>query len=129
MNTPCPCSPEKSYAECCQLIHQDIKKAKTAEQLMRSRYSAFVLADGDFLMKSHHLSTRKIKDKTEIVKWAKSVKWLKLEIIQIIDGKENDAEGSVQFKAIFKEGFHVRSINENSRFLKEEGVWYYVGIV
>ena len=52
---------------------------------MRSRYSAFVLANGDYLMATHHKSTRPIKEKKAIVKWAKSVQWLKLEILESLE--------------------------------------------
>ena len=59
---------------------------ETAQQLMRSRYSAFVLANGDYLMETHHSSTRPIKEKKAIVKWAKSVQWIKLEIVETTKG-------------------------------------------
>ena len=124
----CPCGIQKTYPQCCGLIHTDIKNAKTAEQLMRSRYTAFTLANGDYLMESHHPSKRKIKEKHEIVQWAQSVTWLRLEVLHATKGSEHDTEGTVEFKAFFKEGATVRSIEENSRFVKEEGTWFYYGV-
>lgn len=65
----CYCGNPEPYATCCGAIHNNHSKAITAEQLMRSRYSAFVLANGDYLMDSHHPSTRPIKEKKDIVSW------------------------------------------------------------
>ncbi len=123
----CPCGRPKTYAECCEKIHSDILKAITAEDLMRSRYSAFVLANGDYLMQSHHSSTRPISEKKEIIRWAKSVKWVRLEVLNSTKGTSNDNVGIVEFKAYFKEGFVTTYIHENSYFTKENGNWVYVG--
>ncbi len=123
----CPCGRPKTYTDCCGQIHQNQAKAITAEDLMRSRYTAFVLANGDYLMHSHHSSTRPISEKNEIVRWAKSVKWIKLEVLNTTQGSSNDNEGTVEFKAYFKEGFVTTYIHENSYFTKENGNWVYVG--
>ena len=45
----CPCNSQKNYAECCELLHKNITKATTAEQLMRSRYSAYAKHEIDFI--------------------------------------------------------------------------------
>ena len=56
-NVDCPCGRNKSYQDCCGLIHKSLKEAETAEDLMRSRYTAFVKGNGQYLQKSHaHLS-------------------------------------------------------------------------
>ncbi|WP_434035821.1 YchJ family protein [Formosa sp. 4Alg 33] len=122
----CPCCSEKLYKDCCEIGHKHIKKVKTAEDLMRSRYAAFVLANGDYLMASHHESTRPSKEKKSIVKWAKSVDWIKLDIIKTSKGLETDTEGTVEFKAIFQDDGELQMIHENSRFVKEDGCWFYI---
>ena len=99
----CPCGNSKKYKECCQIAHQSHQSVTTAEQLMRSRYSAFVLANGDYLMESHHQETRPLKEKENIVTWAKSVEWMGLKISAKTKGLENDTEGTVTFKAYFEE--------------------------
>ena len=63
----CYCGSLKSYNNCCEIAHKNLAEVETAEQLMRSRYSAFVLADGDYLMQSHHSSTRPIKEKKRLL--------------------------------------------------------------
>ena len=117
----CPCNPAKKYSECCQKAHQNIKTVTTAEQLMRSRYSAFVLANVNYLQKSHHSTTRPNKqEKRDIEKWTKSVNWLQLEIL-------NTTEDTVEFKASFKENGSIQVIHENSKFCKENNHWVYLG--
>lgn len=125
----CPCGSELDYENCCGIFHKDIRKVETAEQLMRSRYTAFVKANGDYLMESHHSSTRPSHQKYDIVRWAMSVKWLKLEIEKVIDGKPDDETGEVIFNAYYMERFQNRRLHEHSKFIRENGHWVYLGIV
>lgn len=124
----CYCGNLKPYANCCEKVHKNIGAAKTAQQLMRSRYSAFVLANGNYLMQSHHTSTQPLKEKKAIVKWAKSVQWIKLEVIETTKGTENDTDGTVTFKAYFYDHGKIDVIHEKSAFLKENNIWKYVGL-
>jgi SEC-C motif-containing protein len=125
----CACGLNYSYENCCRKAHKSLSSIITAEQLMRSRYVAFTKADGDYLMKSHHSSTRPLSEKKSIVKWAKSVKWLKLEILNKSLGQKNDNEGTVEFKAYYKDLRGVQFIHENSKFIREKGTWTYLGVV
>ena len=115
----CPCDSSKLYSDCCKKAHQDIASVTTAEQLMRSRYSAFVIANIDYLQKSHHTTTRPSKfEKKEILAWTKSVEWVKLDVLQ-------STENTVTFKAFFYENGSLNCIHENSLFEKENGYWVY----
>ncbi|MEE3999218.1 YchJ family metal-binding protein [Tenacibaculum sp. FZY0031] len=117
----CPCNPAILYSECCAKAHQNIYSVTSAEALMRSRYSAFVLANIDYLQKSHHSSTRPAKrEKKEILTWTKSVNWLKLEVLQ-------STETTVEFNAFFMENGSIDVIHENSVFCKENDHWVYWG--
>jgi SEC-C motif-containing protein len=78
----CPCGINKNYINCCEIAHNDLSAVQTAAQLMRSRYTAFTMANGDYLMKSHHSTTRPENEKKDIEKWAKSVNWIRLDIFQ-----------------------------------------------
>ena len=124
----CPCGTGKDYNDCCGVFHQDISKVETAEQLMRSRYTAFVKANGDYLMESHHSSTRPVHQKYDLVKWAMSVKWLRLEVLETVDGGRSDETGEVVFNAYYMERFRNRCLNEHSKFVKENGHWVYLGV-
>ncbi|TYB78824.1 YchJ family protein [Bizionia myxarmorum] len=123
----CYCGNSKTYSDCCEVFHLNQGKTETAAQLMRSRYCAFVLANGDYLMQTHHSSTRPISEKEAIVKWAKSVIWIKLEVLKTTKGLKNDQEGTVCFNAYFSENGKADVIYENSAFIKENETWYYLG--
>ena len=122
----CPCSSGNSYNDCCQPFLENKQNAPTALQLMRSRYTAFTQANINYLMKTHHISTRPIKEKSDIENWAKSVKWMGLTIINSDKGQTNDNEGMVEFKALFMENGQLQAIHEKSLFRKEKGIWHYV---
>ena len=123
----CPCNPGKLYKFCCKIAHNDILKVQTAEQLMRSRYSAFVLAKMNYLQKSHHSTTRPSKkENKKIARWTKNVEWVKLEILTTKKGNVNDSTGEVAFKAYFLENGQLNTIEETSRFDKEDGYWVYL---
>ncbi len=121
----CYCNSNKAYNECCEPIILGKQCAETAEQLMRSRYSAYVLADISYLMNSHHPDTRPTKERKSIEQWTKSVSWIRLEIISKKDGQPTDKEGYVEFKALFMENGNMECIFENSYFVKEKNQWYY----
>lgn len=126
MENLCPCGSSKNFDTCCAVIHHDIKKAFTAEDLMRSRYAAFVKGNGIYLNKSHHSSTRPSKKEAkEIENWAVSVHWIKLEVLNFTKGLKEDATGTVEFKAYFYENEEVQIIHENSYFEKENECWMY----
>lgn len=124
----CYCGSDKEYADCCEIAHNDISAVKTAEQLMRSRYTAFVMGNGNYLMRSHHSSTRPSKDKNNIVNWAKSVNWIRLEVMERSKGGAKDSEGTVTFNAYFFENGKVEVIHEKSAFVKEKEHWMYLGL-
>jgi len=125
----CACGSSEKYIKCCQVYHQNIEKVETAQQLMRSRYTAFTKAMGNYLMNSHHSTRRPLSEKNAIVNWAKSVKWDGLEILNVTKCQKDDTEGTVEFKAYFFENDKLQFIHENSQFVKENGTWMYLGFV
>ena len=87
---------------------------------MRSRYSAYAVANADYILNTTHPSSRKYHSKNEILSWAKSNKWVKLEIISYTDIQ-------VIFKAYYKDPSGKIIIHfENSRFEIFDKKWYYV---
>ena len=117
----CPCGRNVTYNNCCKKAHKDISSVKTAENLMRSRYSAFVLGNVDYLMLSWSSKTRdtSAKAKKELKNWTKSVTWIKLEVLNSDNGLDNHTTGTVAFKAFFYENGKLECIQENSFFEKE----------
>lgn len=115
----CPCGSGKPYAQCCGPWHAGTA-APTAEKLMRSRYAAFVLADVDYLLLTWHPSTRP----AELVLDPK-LHWLGLDVRRSAGGSE-DSTGEVEFVVRCKLNGKAGRLHEVSRFVREDGRWYYV---
>ncbi|GHE34238.1 YchJ family protein [Sphingobacterium griseoflavum] len=120
MMQTCHCGTSLSYPDCCGKIHENLALAGTAEELMRARYTAFSLQLIDFLYDSFHPSTRRFQQKKDIEQWAKSNKWMQLEIL-------NSTLSTVEFRAHYLDPqFQVAVHHEKSNFRKLHGLWYYV---
>lgn len=120
MKNNCHCGSGKSFADCCEPFLNGSKNAPTAEKLMRSRYSAYVTQEADYLVATTHISTRKFHTKSDILEWSKSNNWLRLEIL-------NSSENSVEFKAYFLDSALQANVHhEKSAFKFEDGKWFYV---
>ena len=116
----CYCGSDIEFQNCCEPLIKGLQKAATAEALMRSRYSAYATHEADYLVVSTQISQRKYHTKTEILNWATTNKWLKLEII-------NTTENTVEFKAYFLDNALQNHIHhELSTFIFENGSWFYV---
>ncbi|RNL54491.1 YchJ family protein [Pedobacter jejuensis] len=116
----CPCGSGLQYENCCQPYHLKVADAPTAEALMRSRYSAFVVADGDYLYETTHPNKRKGNSKDAYLQSAKNTKWLKLEIISA-------GYDIVEFKAFYlNKKFQTDVLHEKSNFKLIDEKWYYV---
>lgn len=120
MPDTCPCASGMSYALCCGSLHQGLRQAESAEQLMRSRYAAFALGLDDYLAASWHPQTRPDGPITG------PVKWLGLEIIDCRLGGPEDSQGEVAFRARYLDGDRLEEVAENSRFTRLDGHWVYV---
>jgi SEC-C motif domain protein len=104
-----------------------IAKPQTAEELMRSRYSAFATADIEYILRSTHPSTRKHTDSEAILEWARSSVWQKLEVISTEKGTPKDSKGIVEFKAFYLDSNSKPHVHhEISTFAKELGKWFFV---
>ncbi len=121
---PCPCSASSTYQECCEPYHVGARKPRTAEQLMRSRYSAFSKGLIDYLIDTLHPSKREGNEREKLQLSLDHTQWLNLKIIATSDGSEKDRSGIVEFRAIFKTE-KLGAIQERSRFVRENGQWYY----
>jgi SEC-C motif-containing protein len=94
---------------------------------MRSRYSAYAVADVDYLLCTTHPSTRKFHKPQAIKEWAQSSVWQKLEIERVADGSPKDKKGKVEFRAYYLDSEQMPQIHhEYSNFVKELGRWFFV---
>lgn len=116
----CPCG-AGAYSACCQPFLQAEKVPPTALQLMRSRYSAYVLGLEPYLLATWHVSTRPASlDLNE----QEPSKWLGLEVKRSV---ENGDVAEVEFVARYKhKGGPAHRMHEISQFVKENGHWFYV---
>ncbi len=116
----CYCNSNKPFADCCEPYFKKTSFPITPEQLMRSRYTAYVLQNADYLVSTTHISERKHYSKKAILEWSKSNTWLKLEVIEAYDN-------IVEFKAYYlNENQQAHVHHEKSTFKKEDNLWYYV---
>lgn len=121
----CHCGSEKPFTECCEPVIKGERVAATAEELMRARYSAFVVADVDFLTASMHPNAREDNDPEATRDWAENSKWLGLQIVGTQDGGEQDETGEVEFIASFEYGGEFSPYHEVGHFEKLDGAWYF----
>ena len=116
----CYCGSDMSFKKCCEPILSGMLKATTAKVLMRSRYSAYATHNADYLIATTHSSTRATYSKDEILYWATSNQWQRLEIIRA-------TSTTVEFKAFyFNSSKQLQVHYEHSRFVEENGQWMYV---
>lgn len=117
----CPCGHPAPYEACCGRLHRGDRHAATAEQLMRSRYCAFVVGDVAYLAATWDDATRPRRihldpDRT----------WTGLEVLATERGGMLDHDGTVEFVAHHRDGDGDHAHHELSRFRRHEGRWRYV---
>ena len=115
----CPCGSGDELAQCCGRYHAGAA-APSAELLMRSRYSAYVLKLADYLLATWHPSTRP----SELDLAADDSKWLGLEVKRhAVQGEE---QATVEFVARYRIAGRGHRLHELSRFVREDGRWFYI---
>ena len=121
VSKPCPCNPSATYAACCQPLHEGAP-ADTAEALMRSRYSAYVLGLRDYLVATWHPSTRPVPFELDD---APGLRWFGLEVRR--HAQLGNETAVVEFVARYKPGgAPAVRLHEISRFERVDGRWLYV---
>jgi SEC-C motif domain protein len=119
---PCPCRRAAAYRDCCRRLHAGEAEAATAEELMRSRYSAFVAGDSGYLLRSWSSETR-----PRSLELDPNQEWEGLEILRVARGGVDDTAGTVEFRARFRTGGAQQEQHEVSTFVREDGRWVYRG--
>jgi len=119
----CPCGSGQAYAVCCGAFIDNGALPDTAERLMRSRYTAYVLAREDYLLRTWHGSTRPAQLGPQE---ASPVKWLGLKVLRAEAGVAADREAIVEFVARYQVNGRAERLHEVSRFVCDAGQWLYV---
>jgi SEC-C motif-containing protein len=119
--TQCPCGTRADYRTCCEPLHRGERQAATAEELMRSRYSAHAHGEADYLIRTWHPRTR-----PSAVTVDRAITWTGLQVTDVVAGGAHDDGGVVEFTARFECAGHPGSRHERSRFERREDQWFYV---
>lgn len=119
----CPCG-GASYAECCKPWHLG-DAPLTAEQLMRSRFSAFYMKNTDYIIATTMPSQQALLDKAALQAWADEMNWTHLEVVSHTP-KIGKRHAQVRFRAYFQDGEAEGCHEELSAFVKIEGRWYFI---
>ncbi|MBO3673180.1 YchJ family protein [Acinetobacter soli] len=120
----CPCG-QGAYMSCCAPLHQGQQHASSAEQLMRSRYSAFALQQIDYLIQTTALGQQSYLDRDAIADWSQRNTWLQLEVIHHL-AKLDKCHAQVEFKAHYHDGQQAQVHHEISHFVYFAGRWYFL---
>lgn len=115
----CPCGTGLEYRSCCRPYH-DGRPAPTAETLMRSRYSAFVTGDEDYLLDTWDPQTRPASLSLQDM----PVRFYRLDILRVSGGGLLDDHGVVEFEAFYR-GADTGSQTELSQFRRAGSRWFY----
>ena len=122
----CPCG-GRSYGLCCGPLHRGERWADTAEQLMRSRYSAFARGEVDYLLATHpELDVPEQQRRRALERSCRQIRWIGLTVLTVSGGGPCDLEGTVRFEARYRGGV----LKETSLFAREgdclTGAWLYI---
>jgi SEC-C motif-containing protein len=119
--TRCPCGSGLPLHECCGRLHDSSAVAATAEQLMRSRYSAFVLGEAGYLLETWHPTTR-----PRTLALDPAVRWTGLDVLATTGGGPLESAGTVEFRAHYVAAGSAGAQHEHSRFIRDDGRWHYL---
>lgn len=120
MTEPCPCGSGSAYLTCCGTLLNGSRKAVTAEELMRSRYSAYVKRDVDYLVRTTWPAARQPTLARDIQSWMDQVVWKQLNVLAA-------SENRVEFVADYLTEGRPAHHHERSIFNQLDGEWFYVG--
>lgn len=115
---PCPCG-NPSYANCCQPYLEGKAQPADAVSLMRSRYTAYVLENEEYLRSTWAKENR---PSGTIIEKKQPTKWVSL---KILNHQEHEDRATVEFIASYKINGRMQKLHEISRFVKEDSQWVY----
>ena len=89
---------------------------------MRSRYSAFAVGDAGYLLRTWPPSAR-----PQTLTLDPEVQWTRLAVLETHDGGLFHTTGTVRFRAIYVQNGQRHVLAENSKFIRQDKLWTYVG--
>lgn len=125
-DSPCPCGSGKTYGQCCEPLLKQERKAATAEELMRSRFTAHFVGDERHLHRTYLETARKPFTAAEAQGF--DVTWTRL-VIHAHEPGPKPETAYVDFTAYFNDAGTERPMHEKSEFSQIDGAWYYARTV
>ena len=129
MQNSCPCG-GFLYSSCCAPLHRGERQAATAEQLMRSRYSAYALGEVEYLLQTQPSAVPLARRRRELAASIGQLRWQRIKIITVTAGGPHDLSGTVTFEAHYDAAGQWGVMRECSLFGREgnslEGGWLYL---
>lgn len=122
MKDNCPCGSSSSYKICCGPYHLGNLFPPTAEALMRSRFTAFVMNKPRYIFQTWHKDTRPT---LESIRNSTTLKFTSLKVVNKDLGLADDDIGTVTFVALYKEGEEILEFKELSSFKRVDKRWVY----
>lgn len=128
----CPCRAKEAepapLSACCGPYIDGLRPAPTAEALMRSRYTAYVLGRIDYLQDTLAPEQRADFDRKAVTKWSKDSQWSGLDIEATEEGQQGDSRGFVEFTAHYVAEGLRQTHRERSlfRFDESDRRWFFV---
>lgn len=121
----CPCGSGAGYTACCAPLHHGQAHAQSAEQLMRSRYSAYALGETAYIRDTTVPAQQPLLDMPAIERWSRESEWLGLNVLQHLPdtGKRH---AQVLFEAHFRDRGETCRHTEHSAFVRIENRWYFI---
>jgi SEC-C motif-containing protein len=126
---PCFCGSNVDFSSCCQPFINKEQQVKTAEQLMRSRFSAYTIGNAQYIFDTYAKSSQKSQSIKDIDDWSKSCQWIALNIYSTIENENNSTEQFVEFSAFYITQNTLCELREKSRFILEDSPlkqWRYI---
>lgn len=121
----CPCGLNSPFTDCCAPLIRGAVLPDAAEDLMRSRYTAHVMKNWDYLAATVLPEERRPGMAKAYALGQEHVQWKKLEVLGLKNGGREDEAGEVTFTAYYLERGVEKTLSETSKFVKEDGRWYY----
>ena len=115
----CPCGSKQRLDKCCEPILLGKRIAKTPEQLMRSRYSAYAMGHYEYVLNTYAAEPRAQLNVLELAQGNQETQWVHLDVVHT-QGRQ------VEFKAYYRINDALFILHERSDFIKENGRWVYL---
>jgi SEC-C motif-containing protein len=118
----CFCGNETTFEQCCQPIIAGKLDAKDSEALMRSRFTAYVINDYQYILHTYASAQRTHLTIKQLSESAQDTQWLSL---QVLNHQTQERTARVEFKAFYQVESTYYVMHELSNFVLEAGKWFY----